>query len=946
MASAYTSTVQVAGRSRWYRGWVSCEGVANVSDTTARVTVRAMVDSKTIALYGIHVDALVNGRVVASRDHVLNNYGGWRNEVDMTASLDVPRSGSAWDCPVQVHVYGRTVSGYGSAGGDVWATVQAYVPQRGYSRPNPPRGCSLARVSDSQQRLSWSGDYTDRNGAKPWDGIYVDRRTDGGQWDNIANLSWSATGYTDSTTSANHSYEYRLCAHGPGGNSEHVSCGTAYTTPAAPSSVTIAKASQTTVTVSVTGTIRTATSYEVQASVNGGSWSALGTWATMPRTVNPGTGYAKVRVRSRRGSLASAWVASNTVQSGYAQPSPPKSASLSRVSDAAQRLSWQGDYTGPDGPRPWDGVYVDRRTDGGTWQTIADLPSTAVNYTDGSTSANHSYEYRLSSHGPGGRSPYVSCGTTYTTPAAPSSVTISKASATTVTVGVTGTIRTATSYEAQTSVGGAAWSSSASYASMPQVLTTGAGAVRARVRACRGSLASAWVESATVQTVQAPLAPAVAALPAACPSGTALAVRWTRNHPDGTAQTAAQVEVTQSGTATTYDAGTSPILSLSLADGTYSVRVRTRGLYDGWGAWSFPQQVRVCPPPQCHVASPGTDGYLVDRVPLEVEVEASDATGIAQATLTLTGQDGTVLLSADVTDLKPVSVGDYATLSNGSSYLLTLAVRGGSGLSSTSARRFTTHWATPATPVVDLSYDAALACHVIARSGESAYSLEGTTLVGPMAADSEGVSMLGTIGEDDGAITLGDAATCSSFVVERSYGGGLATVAAGVPDGSEVIDRIPPLNADYSYVVTGISESGTSVQEEVAARVAAHGMALNFGADASRAVVLDHSDTYSTDSKRVRETFHFADGGENGHLPMSYPLDERDASTSAKFWLTREGHDEMERVMAEEWQGWWRGHAGERAFGAMGFSMSHEGPGLWQGSVSVEHDVFEEPANG
>ena len=44
---------------------------------------------------------------------------------------------------------------------------------------------------------------------------------------------------------------YRLCAHGPGGNSTHVSCGTAYTTPSAPSRVEAVKAGATEVTLRV-----------------------------------------------------------------------------------------------------------------------------------------------------------------------------------------------------------------------------------------------------------------------------------------------------------------------------------------------------------------------------------------------------------------------------------------------------------------------------------------------------------------------------------------------------------------------------------------------------------------------------------------------------------------------------------------------------------------------
>lgn len=761
MASAYTSTVRVAGRRRYYRGWVTCEGVTNINDTTARVFVRACVDAKTIALYGIHVDALVNGRVVASRDKVLNNYHDWANQVDLRASLDVGRGANAWNCPVQVHVYGKTVNGYGSAGGDVWATVQAYIPQRGYSQPNPPKNRTLKRVSDACQMLTWQGDYTDRGGAKPWDGIYVDRRTDGGGWQNIANLSWSATNYTDNSTSANHSYEYRLCSHGPGGNSSHVSCGTVYNTPAAPATVTISKASTSTVRVGVTGTIRNATSYEVQTSLNGG-----------------------------------------------------------------------------------------------------------------------------------------------------------------------------------------AWSSSSSYSSMPQTLSPGSGTVRVRVRACRGSLASAWAYSGTVQTVCAPNAPSVSGISAVYRSGSTVTVRWTRNHPDGTSQTAAQVEVTKDGTATTYDAGTATSYTLAPGDGSYSVRVRTKGLYDGWGAWSSAKAFLVAAPPQCWFSSPSEDGEMVASVPMTVDVEASDSTGIAAATLTLKDSAGNTLISVDVTDLSPVDVGDYKTLKNGGTYTLSLLVRGGSTLTASATRTFRCHWPYPCQPVAEVYYDDTLSAHVAVRNGDTAYHVEGTTLVGPMMAANGQIIMLGDVTEEDGSLVLGESARCSTFTVERECDDGTAVVATGVLDGQECIDRIPPLNADYGYTVTGYSESGTANEVGVNARLRAPGMALNFGRDASRLMRLDFNASSSSDTKRQAESFHFADGGANDYLPTSYPLDQQDESTSAQFSMDREGHDEFERIKHEEWIGWWRGHAGERAYGPMDFSIATDGRGVWKGTVKVSHDAFEEPANG
>lgn len=641
-------------------------------------------------------------------------------------------------------------------------------------------------------------------------------------------------------------------------------------------------------------------------------------------------------------------------QRAYYQPYPPRDCSLQRVSDTQQHIRWSPNYTGMDGGYPWAGVYVDRRTDDGPWVNIADVSWDVTNYTDNSTTAGHKYEYRLCAHGPGGNSTHVSCGTTYTTPSAPSRIDAIKAGASEVTLRVYGAWAYAATWDIQRSTdGGRTWSSitTSTEGEDPAWLdlhdkAAPAGTVVYRVRAKRGNLMSAWVKSNSVTTITPPLAPKVTA-DSVVPTGTAVTVSWVPNHQDGSAQSAAQVEFSGSETITkTYT--TTKSASVSLAKGSWKVRVRTKGLHADWGAWSGYIAIVVADYPQCWVAYPATDGVLIDQVPLTVRVAATDETGIAQATLMLAEVGGATVATADVTNLKPVSFGSYATIRNGIDYLLTLTVNGGSGLSKTATRRFKTHWAEPAFPDVSLSYDDALACHVRVRNGLSSYEIEQTTLVGPMAVDEESseLSMLGTITADGSALALGIASRCSAFTVERVAYGADAVIGRGMLDSQETIDRVPPLNTDYEYRVTGYAENGTSSQITAVANVFAHGMALNFGQDASIVLVLDYNGDYSTSSQRSVETYHFADGGENGDLPVSYMLDELDKKTSVSWEMERNGHDEFMRVMDEQWRGWWRGHAGERAYGPMDFGLSVKKPGVWKGSVDLTHNVFEEPISG
>lgn len=635
-------------------------------------------------------------------------------------------------------------------------------------------------------------------------------------------------------------------------------------------------------------------------------------------------------------------------QRGYSAPRPPASPSVRRVSDTSQALSWEADYTGLDGERPWTGIYVDRRTDGGPWVNIAKLPWSATNYADNGTSADHLYEYRLCAWSRTDSSGYlesdhVAAGTVRTTPAAPASVTLSKSSAGSVTVSISGASRVATAYEVEARSNGGPWEPAGSFPSLPREVPAAAGTVVVRVRASGGGLSSAWAESAPLVTICAPLAPTLVGMRGAYPAGEPVVVSWERSHPDGTAQTAAQVEVETGGSVSVREAGTAPSLALGLPLGTHRVRVRTKGLHAGWGAWSGRAVVVVAVPPQCFVSSPATDGEVVGSAPVPVEVSVTDATGVASATLSLLDASGVTISTEDVTGRDRATVGGYATLANDTPYSLVLSVRGGSGLSATSTRSFVTGWDLPAMPSADVTQDASLACHVRVVGGDSAYSVDGTALTGPMVMGSE-VLLYGTMRADGGALVVGDAARCSSCTVERECDGEVAVIAAGLLDGQEAIDRLPPLNAPFRYLVTGRSEAGTSSQAVVGATVRSGGMALNFGQDASRVLIVGLNAGYSTSSERPSESFHLARGGTS--MPVAYPLDQLDTSTSLSFEMRAGLHSEFRRVMREEWRGWWRGHAGERGCGPMTFSESFKAPGVWEGSVRLTHEDFEEPSNG
>ena len=399
----------------------------------------------------------------------------------------------------------------------------------------------------------------------------------------------------------------------------------------------------------------------------------------------------------------------------YYNPHPPKNFAAKRASDTQMDLTWQGDYTGMDGGYPWSGVYVDRRVDDGSWVNIANLSWDAINYSDRTTSANHKYEYRVCSYGPGGTSDNATAAALYTTPAAPDSVTMTKTSGTSVRVDVDGSNAPyATSWDVQKSLNGGEWKDVGNYTTFPQTVDVGGGTAKLRARSKRDSLLSGWTESATITTIVAPNAPTITAKPASVVAvGSSVVISWTPNHPDGSAQTQAQVEyqvgsaaaqtATVQGSVTTYRLPSSATASA----GTVKVRVRTHGLDPDWGAWTSYYSFAVAVPPEAHFTAPAIDGAKIGDLPLVAEWSITDSTGVASQSLQLMDESGKVLHSATPSKGTRQYTFDASTyqLSNATSYMLRLTVRGGSTLATTATRSFSTSFAEPARPDAGLSVD-------------------------------------------------------------------------------------------------------------------------------------------------------------------------------------------------------------------------------------------------
>ena len=481
----------------------------------------------------------------------------------------------------------------------------------------------------------------------------------------------------------------------------------------------------------------------------------------------------------------------------YSAPNAPSNCSASRNSDTQATVTWSNGSTSTTQPRT--DVLVERQTDSGSWVQVASLSASATNYTDNGISANHRYAYRVRSKGNGGTSGYSTSGYIYTTPAAPSSVTAAKDSASSVTLSAEGLPAWAEGYEiSRTADGGGSWQTVGTAGTFPWTdASAPAGTIRYRVRSYRGDLYSAYVESNSITTITPPLAPTVQALPSVVATGSTLTVQWSPNHPDGSAQTQAQVEYTVGSgspqTATVQGAGTSYRLpaSATASAGTVKVRVRTHGLDDEWGAWSAAQTVRVAVPPSASITVPPVDGARVGSLPLTVEWDASDATGVSSQSIALLDSAGSTLYSASLGASERELVLDESTyqLSNATDYSLRLTVRGGSSLTTTATRSFSTSFAEPARPTAQAATDPSDMSVAVSVQAGAASSASGEVIEVPATPGTlvPGFTVFGNTRQNlwvnprgtqngvtctsnaDGSVTVSGTATAGTYIPAKSY---------------------------------------------------------------------------------------------------------------------------------------------------------------------------------
>lgn len=606
------------------------------------------------------------------------------------------------------------------------------VAARPYSAPAAVTGLTVARVSDTQHNVSWTNNAT--TGA-PYQAMAVDRwDSQSGSWSRVATIYSAATSWSDTTTQANRKYQYRVRAANSAGDGAWAYSSTVSTTPAAVTALSATRNSSGNVVLSWTPdaqSLNVAANFAIERSTDGGStWSALTSpaiTATSYTHTSPSTATShryRIRLVATSGATTySSWVTSAII---YSLPAAATGVAAARVSDTQHTITWTRNATATG---PYDSQVVQRSTNGGSWATVATVSSTATSYSDTTTVANRSYQWRIQAVNSTGSSYSSASSALYTTPAAPTSTTAAKNASGDIVVTIAGIpAYSQFSTEVYESADGGAWTlkTTLTGGSLTYTHTAPSTSVthqyRARHKTSTGmALYSGYATSAVVVLTTPPNAPSGLGPTTVGDAAESRTLTWVHNSADSSPQRKYQIRHrTDGGAWVEMAAVTSATASATIAGGTWSnpaliewqVRTwgqATSGGSDGTGAsaYSATSSFNLSTRPTVSVNTPA-DGGTVTSSTVTATWGYFDAEGSAQSTWKADLLDvfGTVVEARSGAGAT-TSVTFNSVVVNGGLYSVRVQVRDGAGLwSSYDTASITVDYALPPTPTVAATWDA------------------------------------------------------------------------------------------------------------------------------------------------------------------------------------------------------------------------------------------------
>jgi len=499
-------------------------------------------------------------------------------------------SGLGWSTSGKANgTYGYRVHACDVTGCGAWsnvATVTVLYP------PGTPSLSVPASNNTGGYTVSWSAAATATS-------YNLLEQANGGSWTTVQSngtTAWVASG------KANGTYGYQVQACNASGCSAWSSVGSvAVLLPPASAPSLSAPSSNATgaYTVSWTG-VATATSYNLQEQINGGSWTTVqSSGAISWGAAGQSDGTYAYRVQACNGGGCGAWSSTSTTTVLFPPGSPPSVSSPSTNSTGSYTVSWSTianatSYT------------LQEQVNGGAWSTVQSSSATTWSATG---QANGSYGYQVQSCNSGGCSGWSSVSTTTVLHPPGSAPTISVPASSTngsYTVSWSG-VSTATSYNLVERVNGGSWATVQSSAATSWS-TSGRGdaTYEYQVQACNSSGCGPWSNLAPITVLLPPSSAPSLSVPGSNGSGS-YTVSWSGV---ATATSYNLQEQVNGGGWTTVQSGASTSWSTSgRGDATYGYHVQACNS-SGCGPWSSVASTTVLLPPSSAPALsvPGTNG--------------------------------------------------------------------------------------------------------------------------------------------------------------------------------------------------------------------------------------------------------------------------------------------------------------------------------------------------
>ena len=261
--------------------------------------------------------------------------------------------------------------------GNAAGTAASGATTKTLNTPTAPSSVKASRASDNRNDVSWARNCPD---AALYASQVVQRSTDGGAWADLAAVAGSATSYADASTSAGHSYMYRVRAVNATGSATSGASAKTLNTPNAPTNAASARGSDTrnTVTWSVNrADAAVYASQAVQRSTDGGDWANVATglsgsatsWADT--TTSAGHSY-RYRVGATN-PAGTRWSAATGTT--YNTPTAPTCSAVRTGGTSA--LVSIGSVS-----RTATGIDVQRQASGGSWEDVGSYGASQASITD------------------------------------------------------------------------------------------------------------------------------------------------------------------------------------------------------------------------------------------------------------------------------------------------------------------------------------------------------------------------------------------------------------------------------------------------------------------------------------------------------------------------------------------------------------------------------------